>query len=157
MKTISFRIKTNDELQKVISEDSRVYSSMVRYSFNRLKDNASIKDIYNDLGSKFDISSHLRNCASRQASGIFKLNKDKKVYFGKYLRFKKGLISKEEFKQTRDIGIFSEGETPYKGNRLFKIEVENNKFVYKRKCKEHYDLEITEKLSDKRKQILSRI
>ena len=155
MKTISFRIKTDDKLQKVISEDSRVYSSMVRYSFNRFKDNASIKDIYNDLGSKFDISSHLRNCASRQASGIFKLNKDKKVYFGKLLRFKKGLISKEEFKQSRDNGIFSEGETPYKGNRLFKIEVENNKFVYKRKCKEHYDLEIAETLSAKERHHLS--
>ena len=157
MKTISFRVKMNDELQKVIPEDSRVYSSMVRYSFNRLKEGLQIKDIYNDLGSKFKISSHLRNCASRQASGIFKLNKDKKVYFGKYLRFKKGLISKDEFKASRDIGIFSEGETPYKGNRLFQIEIENNKFVYKRKCKEHYDLEIVEKLSDKRKQILSRL
>lgn len=38
-----------------------------------------------------------------------------------------------------------------KGNRLFKIEVENSKFIYKRACKEHYDLEIVEKLSDKRK------
>ena len=44
-----------------------------------------------------------------------------------------------------------------KGNRLFKIEVENSKFIYKRSCKEHYDLEIVEKLSDKRKQILSRL
>lgn len=44
-----------------------------------------------------------------------------------------------------------------KGNRLFKIEVENSKFIYKRACKEHYDLEIVEKLSDKRKQILSRL
>ena len=44
-----------------------------------------------------------------------------------------------------------------KGNRLFKIEVENNKFIYKRACKEHYDLEIAEKLGDKRKQILSRL
>ena len=44
-----------------------------------------------------------------------------------------------------------------KGNRLFKIEVENNKFIYKRACKEHYDLEIVEKLSDRRKQILSRL
>lgn len=44
-----------------------------------------------------------------------------------------------------------------KGNRLFKIEVENNKFIYKRACKEHYDIEIVEKLSDKRKRILSRL
>ena len=44
-----------------------------------------------------------------------------------------------------------------RGNRLFKIDVENKKFVYKRACKEHYDLNIVEKLSDKRKQILEKI
>ena len=67
------------------------------------------------------------------------------------------MISKEEFKDSRNIGILSEGEMNQKGNRLFKIEVENSKFIYKRACKEHYDLEIIEKLSDKRKQILSRL
>ena len=67
------------------------------------------------------------------------------------------MISKEEFKDSRNIGILSEGEMNQKGNRLFKIEVENSKFIYKRACKEHYDLEIVEKLSDKRKQILSRL
>ena len=67
------------------------------------------------------------------------------------------MISKEEFKDSRNIGILSEGEMNQKGNRLFRIEVENNKFIYKRACKEHYDLEIVEKLSDKRKQILSRL
>ena len=44
-----------------------------------------------------------------------------------------------------------------KGNRLFKLEVENNKFIYKRACKEHYDLKIVEKLSDKRRNILSKL
>ena len=67
------------------------------------------------------------------------------------------MISKEEFKDSRNIGILSEGEMNRKGNRLFQIDVENDKFIYKRKCKEHYDLEIVEKLSDKRKQILSRL
>lgn len=44
-----------------------------------------------------------------------------------------------------------------KGNRLFKIDIENSKFIYKRACKEHYDLKIVEKLNDKRKQILEKI
>ena len=82
------------------------------------------------------------------------MNKDKKVYFGKFLRFKKGLISKEEFKDSKNIGIFAEGETPYKGNYFFQLDLENNKFIYKRACKEHYNLEIAEKLNDKRKHIL---
>ena len=158
MKTISFKIKVNEELQKVISEDSRVYSDMYRYSFNRFQEGLSGKEDYAKVAKLFpDMNCHLRNSAQRNAISLFKLNKDKKVYFGKFLRFKKGLISKEEFKQSRDNGILSEGEMNQKGNRLFKIEVENNKFIYKRACKEHYDLEIAEKLSDKRKQILSRL
>jgi hypothetical protein len=44
-----------------------------------------------------------------------------------------------------------------KGNRLFKIDVENKKFIYKRACKEHYDLKIIENLSDKRRIILSKL
>lgn len=158
MKTISFKIKVDEELQKVISEDSRVYSDMYRYSFNRFKEGLSGKEVYAKVAELFsNINCHLRNSAQRNAIGLFKLNKDKKVYFGKFLRFKKGLVSKEEFKDSRNIGILSEGEMNQKGNRLFKIEVENSKFIYKRACKEHYDLEIVEKLSDKRKQILSRL
>ena len=158
MKTISFKIKVDEKLQKVISEDSRVYSDMYRYSFSRFKEGLSGKEVYAKVAELFpNINCHLRNSAQRNAVGLFKLNKDKKVYFGKFLRFKKGLISKEEFKDSRNIGILSEGEMNQKGNRLFKIEVENSKFIYKRACKEHYDLEIVEKLSDKRKQILSRL
>ena len=44
-----------------------------------------------------------------------------------------------------------------KGNRLFKIEAEENKIVYKRACKEHYDLVLVEKLSLKRMRILETI
>ena len=131
---------------------------MYRYSFNRFKEGLSGKEVYAKVSELFpNMNCHLRNSAQRNAVGLFKLNKDKKVYFGKFLRFKKGLISKEEYKDSRNIGILSEGEMNQKGNRLFQIDVENDKFIYKRKCKEHYDLEIVEKLSDKRKQILSRL
>ena len=157
MKTISFKIEINDQLQKVISEDSRICSSIVRYCFNRLQDGKVYKEIYQDITEKFDINCHLKNSSLRNAQGIFKLNKDKKVYFGKFLKFKRGLISKDELKDSRNTGIISEGEINQKGNRLFKIDVENNKFIYKRACKEHYDLKIVEKLSDKRKSILGKI
>lgn len=157
MKTISFKIETNDQLQKVISEDSRICSSIVRYCFNRFQDSKVYKEIYQDIIEKFDINCHLKNSSLRNAQGIFKLNKDKKVHFGKFLRFQRGLITKDELKDSRNTGIISEGETNQKGNRLFKIDVENSKFIYKRACKEHYDLKIVEKLNDKRKQILEKI
>lgn len=157
MKTISFKVKTNEELQKVISEDSRICSAMRRYAFNRLQDGIKQREIYQMIINKFDCNCHLANSALRNANSFYSINKDKKVYFGKYLRFKKGLISKDELKESKDNGILSEGEMNQKGNRLFKIEIENNKFLYKRSCKEHYDLIIVEKLSDKRKRVLSRL
>ena len=158
MKTISFRIKISEELEKVISEDSRICSSIYRFAFNRFQDHFSAKDNYNKILEVFpDINCHLRNSSLRVANGLYKLNKDKKVYFGKFKRFQKGLITKEEYKDSKNVGILSEGEFNQKGNRLFQIDVQNNKFIYKRRCKEHYDLEIVEKLNDKRKYILSKI
>lgn len=82
MKTIVYKIKMNDDLQKVVSEDSRIYSSMVRFSFNRYKEGCLYKEVYGILANTFQISSHLRNCAARQASGIYSLNKARKVIFG---------------------------------------------------------------------------
>ena len=67
------------------------------------------------------------------------------------------MITKDELKDSRNTGIISEGETNQKGNRLFKIDVENHKFIYKRACKEHYDLKIVEKLNDKRRNILQKL
>ena len=158
MKTISFKVRINEEIQKVISEDSRICSSIYRFAFNRFQDHLSSSQIYKIIAEKFEgVNCHLRNSSLRFANGLYSLNKDKKVYFGKFLRFKKGLISKDELISSRDVGIMSEGEFNQKGNRLFKLDVENNKFIYKRACKEHYDLEIVEKLNVKRKRILSRI
>ena len=49
------------------------------------------------------------------------------------------------------------GEANQKGNRLFKVDVQNGKIIYKRACKEHYDLIIDEKLNSKRKALLCKI
>ena len=157
MKTISFKIETNDQLQKVISEDSRICSAMRRFAFNRFQDGVKQREIYQLINDKFECNCHLKNSALRSANGLFTLNKDKKVHFGKFLRFQRGLISKDELKDSRNTGIISEGEMNQKGNRLFKIDIENSKFIYKRACKEHYDLKIIEKLSDKRRNILQKL
>ena len=157
MKTISFKIETNDQLQKVISEDSRICSAMRRFAFNRFQDGVKQREIYQLINDKFECNCHLKNSALRNANGLFALNKNKKVHFGKFLRFQRGLITKDELKDSRNTGIISEGETNQKGNRLFKIDIENSKFIYKRACKEHYDLKIVEKLSDKRRNILQKL
>ena len=157
MKTISFRIATNEELEKALSQDSRICSSMYRFAFNRFVDGLKNLEVYASLTEHFDINSHVINSVMRNAATLASLNKGKKVHFGKFLRFKRGLISKEELKESRNIGILSEGEALKKGNRLFEIDAEHQKVIYKRSRKEHYDLKIAEKLSDKRQHILSNL
>ena len=76
MKTISFKIKTNEELQKVISEDSRICSAMRRYAFNRLQDGVKQREIYQMIVSKFDCNCHLANSALRNANALYTLNKE---------------------------------------------------------------------------------
>lgn len=157
MKTISFKIEYAN--QESIDYDSRVYSSIVRYAFNRLQENNSTTLTYQDVIKKFILNSHLCNCAVREAYGIIKrFKKDefpKKFYFGDIKRRSKNLISHEEFKQSRNLGLFSEGENGCaKGNRLFKIDLQHNSVIYKRSRNEHIELKIIEKLSDKRKRIL---
>lgn len=110
MKTISFKIEYNN--QESINYDSRVYSSIVRYAFNRLQENNSTTLTYQDVCSKFKLNSHLCNCAVREAYGIIKRFKEqpKKFYFGDLKRFIRKLIDKEQFKSSRNLGLFSEGE-----------------------------------------------
>ena len=113
MKTISFKVKTNEEIQHAIAEDSRICSAMYRFAFNRFQDGKTAGEIYRILSSTFpNANSHLRNSAMRKANGLYTLNKGKKVHFGKFLRFQRGLILKEELKDSRDIGVWSEGESP---------------------------------------------
>ena len=160
MKTISFKIEYAN--QESVNYDSRIYSSIVRYAFNRLQENNSTTLTYQDVCSKFKLNSHLCNCAVREAYGIIKrFKKDefpKKFYFGDIKRRSKNLISYEEYKQSRNLGFFSEGENGCaKGNRLFKINLQNNSVIYKRCRNEHIILKIKEKLSDKRKRILENL
>ena len=90
--------------------------------------------------------------------GLYALAKDqKKVHFGKFKKFQRGLITKEEYKDSRNTGIFCEGEANLGGNRLFDLDVRSNKFIYKRSRNEHYDLIIDQRISDKQRWLLNKI
>ena len=165
MKTISFKIEyTNRES---INYDSKVYSSIMRYSLELFFKGLTTTQVYQNVCSKFKLNSHLCNCALREGYGIYKaellkqkeFKKNNKIYhkpaFGNLIKLNKGLITKDEYNKQRNRGIFSEGENGCaKGNRLFKIDLQNNSVIYKRSRNEHIELKIKEKLSDKRKRIL---
>ena len=130
---------------------------MYRFAFKRFNDGLKNLTVYSKLTETYDVNSHLVNSVMRNAATLATLNKGKTVYFGKFKQFQRGLILKDELLESRNIGILSEGEANQKGNRLFSIDIENYKFVYKRSRKEHFDLEIVEKLNDKRQYILQKL
>lgn len=165
MKIISFKIEyTNRES---INYDSRIYSSIVRYSLELFFKGLSTTQVYQNVRSKFKLNSHLCNCALREGHGIYKLEllkqkefkKNNKIYhkpaFGNLIKLNKGLITKDEYNKQRNRGVFSEGENGCaKGNRLFQIDIQNYIVIYKRNRNEHIKLRIKENLSNKRKRIL---
>lgn len=115
MKTIKLKVTFNESIE----EDIRIYSSVVRYSFNRFQEKLSKKEIYAKAKGVFDINSHLLNCAIREANSLYKVQKDKKVIFGDFIRRAKNLITKDEYKKSKLRGLCSEGVKLQKGNRLF--------------------------------------
>ena len=138
MKTIKLPVTFNEKIE----EDIRVYSSVVRYSFNRFQEGMKIKEVYHNCCLKFNLGSHLLNCANREAQNLFKKEGQKKVIFGDFKRRLKGLISNIEFKNSKSRGFTSEGECPQKGNRYFKFDIFNNTIIYKRNRKEHVNLSL---------------
>lgn len=140
MKTIKlpFTVENYSSLQ----EDERVYSSAVRFSFNRFQEGFKKNDIYKLLTKTFHIGSHLLNCANQDAESVFKKEGVKKIQFGDFKRRIKNLITKEEYQSSRNRGFTSEGEKIQKGNRLFKFDIQNNIIVYKRNRKEHIVLHL---------------
>ena len=138
MKTIKLPVTFNEKIE----EDIRVYSSIVRYSFNRFQEGMKIKEIYHDCCLKFNLGSHLINSANREAQSLYKREGNKKVIFGDFKRRMKGLISNIEFKNTKSRGFTSEGQANQKGNRHFKFDIFNNTIIYKRNRKEHINLSL---------------
>ena len=161
MKTLKFRIKVDEVNQAILDSDQRVYSSLVRYSFNRLKDNPGIKlkDVYKDCTQKFNLGSHFINCANREAKGLIDRFGEEipKFHFGDFKRFQKRLITKEEFKASRNRGLGSEGEAIGKGNRYFKLDLSNFQCIYKRSRKQHIPIKFNQFISKKQLAILERI
>ena len=166
MKTIVFHIEyQNEEDKHFVKNEDRMISSAVRYAFNRFREGKLQSPIYHDISEKYPLNSYLISCLVREAyvlnERVKKMEKDSgkpvKFHFGSFKQRSKGLISKEDYRESRMRGIFSEGEKSHYGNRLFKIDVETQTIVYKQAFKHHIPLKISEKLSKKRKNLLNLI
>jgi IS605 OrfB family transposase len=145
MKTIKLPIQNNINT-KEFQDIQRIYSSAVRFAYNRLTEDKSEKVIRALMKDKFLIGSWFVQCSIKQASAIRNAQKElkvSKIIFGSKKKFSlrsQHKITKEEYKEARLLNIISQGEKLQQGNRLFTLDVVNsNRIIFKEKCKiKHY-------------------
>lgn len=146
MKTISLPYTCLEDDRNFIFDEVRKSSSMVRYAFNRYKDNKSEKDIrlLSKSLSNIPSDSWFIQCAIKKANYLFSTNKEKVIFGGKFNFFQrlKYKLSKGEFKSSRLLGIYSQGETPQNGNRKFKLDITNNQIIFKFSKSKHINLQL---------------
>ena len=146
MKTISLPYICSEDDRSFIKDEIRKSSNMVRYAFNRFKDNKSEKDIRLISKSLLNIPSDswFIQCAIKKANYLFLANKEKIIFGGKFSFYQrlKHKLDKDEFKSSRLFGIYSQGEKLSNGNRKFKLDIANNQIIFKFSKTKHINLKL---------------
>ena len=136
----------SDDDRDFIKDEIRKSSNMVRYAFNRYKDGVSEKDIrlLSKSISNVPSDSWFTQCAIKKANYLFLANKEKVIFGGKFNFFQrlKHKLNKAEFKSGRLLGIYSQGEKNYYGNRKFKLDISNNQIIFKFSKTNHINLRL---------------
>lgn len=148
MITLKIPYKSNDEFKLFLNNLRREYSLLVRYSYNRLKEGITEKDIrvlHKSLNNIDNLDAWTRQCSINEAKQILNKHTEGKVIFGgksNMARYLKGLINKDKYKENRLLPLNIFGECANGGNRKFKLDLFNHKIVYKHSRLEHFELQI---------------
>ena len=128
---IAVRINTPSD----ITNYQKIYSSLVRFSYNRFKDGLNAKEIerlIKDIKTFSTFTVYVQRCAILKAEEVF--NRGGKVIFGgkqNFIKRCKGLITKEEYQEKRLMPITVTGEKHQLGNRNFRLDMENNQIIFR--------------------------
>ena len=125
-------------------------SIATRYAYKRSKDGWTQIQTRNTIESLNNVSSDafLNQCAVANGYSIHKLAQDgnqDKVIFGsrKNLELRStSKISNEQWKQSRLLPIHCIGESNQKGNRKFKLDINNNQIIFKLTRTQHITLNL---------------
>lgn len=140
MKTVKLTISNKVD----VLDDIRVFSSIVRVAFNRYQDGLDEKEVRAYCNSMFNHNSWFIQSAIKEASAMYKLKGEKHILFGgknNLHQYLKGLIDKAMFKYRRMFPVGIQGEKLHKGNRLFILDLDNQRLTYKPSKDRHVDIQ----------------
>lgn len=145
MITIKLPYKSEYNFEPLLKQ----YNCCLRYSYNRLLDNKTEKEIYymlKELNNCNLMNSQFFKNGISAAKGLKERFKDMKILFGgknNFINRCKGKISKEQYKLTKYTPIMFQGESETRGNRFFNLDIiENNKIIFKPNIKEKIEIEL---------------
>ena len=147
MITLKIKYTTNIESGNIIREYRKQYSSVLRYAYNRRKENISEKEcekLIDKLNNITLIKSYLKRCAVKNASQLCSAN-DENIIFGgkkKFIDRCYHKITNEELKECRLSKLFIIGESNQYANRMIRINEDINSFTFKPDRKTNISLEI---------------
>jgi len=150
MITIKLKYNSSTEYQEFLKTLRKQYTSVYHYSYNRLFDGLSKKEIYH-LVSKLNnvelIKGRLIIDCVDLANNLYEKNKKSKYksIFGSrknFIQRCKNKITKEQLTDLKLVSLYLQGETNYKGSRYFNLDILNNKIIYKYDKNSHFDLNI---------------
>ena len=139
MKTVKLTICNKAD----VLDDMRIFSSIVRVAFNRYQDGLEEKEVRSYCNERFNHNSWFIQSAIKEAASLYKLNGDKSILFGgknNLRQYMCGLIDKDTFKYRRMFPIGIQGEKLHRGNRLFMLDLENQRLTYKPSKEMHVEI-----------------
>lgn len=133
---ITIKLKLAEPID--ITDYMRQFTSVYHYAYNRFNEGMSqgeIRKVANKLNNTSLLDCNLVQDAVDMARCLIKEVKEKVVFGGKknWRDYNKGLISKEEYRKKRLVPVYFRGETnaSRKGNRKFRLDMENNQVIFK--------------------------
>lgn len=165
MQTIKLPYSTSKDTICLIQTIQQEYSCVVRFAYNRAKEDRNEKEIrklVKSLNNLATLDAWLVQCAIREGIQTFKKNKDRKIVFGGSFFLKKWNKTKDRiwlnrWKQKRLFKFTSQGEACKGGNRKFEFDIiNNNQIVFKLTAKNRFRLQLP-KLRKNYKKILFKL
>ena len=158
---ITWKIKyvCDDDFSEFISQ----YNCLLRFTYNRIKDNTKVKtpdlnNIQKTANNCELMNSWFRTCAEYEARAMLSANPDgNSIFGGKQLFIDRcrQKITREEFLKKRQMPLYSIGEANQSGNRLFTL-VDCNSIIFRPNRNSNFILRLAS-ISNKRCKVLSKI
>lgn len=152
MQTIKLKYTCNEQDKSLITDYQRQYSNIlhvfynilfdeyklynkIQSIFNYIKSDSILNTKYNSLNNVELMNYWFKQSAIRESIQLINQNKDSHIIFsGKsnLIRRSKKLITREEFLQNKKYNpLYSLGDAPHKGNRMFQIDPEYKSIIFK--------------------------